>query len=282
MFAILRWSVVAALIGIVVCVARDTGPPTDSFASALANALPGDPDAQAALRRRYGDNPACLFAIQKGMPGEFPSILRQAAQADRERKPAPLPDLAEMALDPTLSSEQREAFLHAHASVLEQFAGHPEAEAAYLDELKRVRVGAGGFADVRDDPVGVLVFGAVTDPGLRRYYLDQRDWLAEVLPELVTDDDNVTEPSESLSKTLADIGITAISYKEVVVHLELGSSGAALVLEHGPLLKACRGMGLPLDESLEAIFANPAFTENRPPDAVAADFRQVREHVPAV
>lgn len=88
-----------------------------------------------------------------------------------------------------LTGTARDEYIQAHATVVEQFNGQdPKAIQLYASALKAAKAKPDDYKPVHDDPVGILVYFHVFDPGLRSYYVENRDWLSEVLATMSCED----------------------------------------------------------------------------------------------
>jgi hypothetical protein len=97
--------------------------------------------------------------------------------------------LSEQALDPRLfsSPEGRDSFLQAHGTVSQFLDENVDARdelPAYLCLLGKATKDPKTWRAVKDDPVALLIRDDLKDPDLRDFYVEQRDWLAEVVVQL--------------------------------------------------------------------------------------------------
>lgn len=147
------------------------------------------------------DPRAFLVAIRAGEDGSGFGSIATLAGRNAENKPLPEVVLARIASDPSLcpSEEEREEFLTAHGTALQLLSRveSPDPIRQYLELLVRSSQDSRLWDVARGDPMAMYVWQNVESEELREFYVEQRQWLAEVIVQLIQDD----EPNESSEAT---------------------------------------------------------------------------------
>jgi hypothetical protein len=283
---------VAVLIAIVAWIVRapdwiasSTGPEheTERLIKKLAAEDPNAAKELTRLREKH-DVRALTASLKeaddrRGIPGL--QIL-----ADRTRATGRAPyevQLSEQALNPRLFSSQegRDSFLQAHGAVcqiLDKTDDTRKEMPAYLDRLDKAAKDPMSWRVVKDDPVALLIWDDLRDPELREFYIQERDWLAEIVVQLTPIAvDSTDEGGRNGGKPgPAEVIALARRYhpllKEAVVELDkryhslsketmedqdTGPTVFQLFLSFGEVVRsAVNTHGLPMNEVLEILYAN--------------------------
>jgi hypothetical protein len=161
---------------------RGTDPPGEQVRRMIEQVGRHDPAAAAELARLRNRHDAralaaALTAAERG--GSLAGVRRMADQGrDSGRAPYRV-RLAEYAIDPRLFTrpKDRDAFLLAHGTTCQVLDGDGGGLTHYMGLLDRASADAETWRAVRDDSVALLLWDDLSDPTLRRFYLDERDWL---------------------------------------------------------------------------------------------------------
>lgn len=257
-----------------------------------------EPSAAAALDRlRERHDARALAAVfdQVDHRGNLSGLRQLAEQAPGARYQLPL---AELALDPQLfiSSEDRESFLVAHGSacqILDRL-GESTKIPNYLARLRRASADRERWQAVKNDAMALLLWDKQPDSSLRAFYLQEEDWLAEILVQLAPLNATADEESNGDDLQVARavrLTETARRYhplpRQAVVDLGLGTIGFQLFLAYGEVINAAVVKhGLALDEVLEVIYANSETLDRKLRDSAAVDLAAklalVRQNKPSV
>ena len=141
----------------------------------------------------------------------------------------------------------------------------------HVARIRRAMADPAYWAEVKDDPLAILILDEVQDPAIRRIYLRERIWLAEVITSFRLSD--VNKPLEGEGGLLGDnpgrmpdgkgwaelinvAGKYAPMPEQLVTKEELGAAGYGIFLSHGDLVKELVGRNIPLREVAEVVFAN--------------------------
>jgi hypothetical protein len=200
--------------------------------------------------------------------------------------------LSSLAADPRrlTSLDEREAFLWAHGSAMQVLATTLDATALddYLQRVERASRDPETWRLAKSDALAMLVWEQVTEADLRRYYEEERDWLAEVLVQLAA---MVEGDAADQGRIVAD-GLRVAHrfrpyFKEAIVQHNLDATVFFLFADQGEVIaKAVGAGGLPLNEVLEVMFANADYVieqrQAKSVEGLAARFVEIRNHKPSV
>jgi hypothetical protein len=232
--------------------------------------------------------------------GEVPSLVR----------------LCSLGADPNgfSSAEKQKDFLDAHLTFLEilERAGASILSDSYVDKLAAAKQDPALWPYVVDDALAVLVFDKVTDPDLRAYYVKERanEWIIDSLMETLA---AIAMPGEEVEdsplgqEANADADLEAVIATQIHDFLRMArsyeptfaqamqnpNSSPPLVFQlfeqFGDIIHACvKQRSLPLDETLEIVFANQDYFPNRKsaekktPEDIAARMALIRNGKPNV
>ncbi len=251
-----------------------------------------NPEADAFFARLDRDRDASALGASiraaEDQYGEDSALRAFADQFDRRGDPASF-RLLRLASDIDLASSEtdREAILHAHGMTVQNLMADESGFAAddYLTQLEQAADDRTLWPVVRDDPIGLLLhpYLSAGDGEAWQFYRDERDWLAEVLataaPAPVEEGGALVE-SAGGGSFLAGLVRVAQTYhplvKTAVVEHEFGLAAFPLFEAYGEFVKEAHRLGVPVDETLEIIFANQDQFEL--PVGATARARAVREH----
>ena len=141
----------------------------------------------------------------------------------------------------------------------------------HVARIRRAMAEPAYWAEVKDDPLAILVLDEVPDQGTRRTYLKERGWLGEVIAFFRLADPN--KPLEGNGGLLGDnpgrvpdgrgwseLIEAAAKYapmpEELVTKEKLGAAGYGIFLSHGDLIRDLVGRNIPLREVAEVVFAS--------------------------
>lgn len=155
-----------------------------------------------------------------------------------------------------LNDDERSGFLVGYESLTGGLALMPDkAENEYLDLLEQLQ-GTADWNVVKDDPSSLVIrsFLAEKHPDLWSFYCSNREWLRVPLADIEASGDATAK------MVLIRVIQAAKDYhplvEESVRSLRFQVFGLLLFEEYGPLLKGLRDNQIPLDQALEAVFAN--------------------------
>ena len=187
----------------------------------------------------------------------------------------------------TYDSDRLRNFFAVHEAAIrtEGAIGDSQIAGDYLDRLDSSAKAPGEWTTVEGDPAALAILPVLkSDPKLLSFYQRNREWLPAVLLQF----DTLPEDGTSRLDAVRQILQTALKYdplpRQAVEENHLGSIGFGLFLSHGRLIQEAVKEGLPLDETLEIIYANPdhvaSAAEGTSPSQqkiteVAADLAQV-------
>ncbi|HUE14915.1 MAG TPA: hypothetical protein VMR25_12170, partial [Planctomycetaceae bacterium] len=200
---------------------------------------------------------------EKGLAG-----VKELADTSANNKTLCNLEIASLATDANLlpTAQDREAFITSHATTVRLLNDDPAGEAVpeYVEYLKDAAKDPQTWRAVRDDPVAVLVWREVSDPALRDFYLQNRDWLAEILCQFTVDPN---KPSDGITGLVGIAKRFPRLVKQAVGHdpgdLDLGVLAFQLFLTFGDTIDQCvTKLHLPLQEVLEVLFANGGTTRD--------------------
>lgn len=256
---------------------------------ALVRDVLSSPDAEGYARRKIEElrrvDPAAAGALEKIREKRALAAALKASEknglsglADLARRTTPARaafeiELARLAENRDLCKDapERESFLTAHATPCLVLSDGSSAEALnhYLESLRRAAGDPALWEAVRDDPVALVLHPHLRErPDLWKFYVEERDWLAELLAQVDRDDlgERTEDPTPEAferekGKVLADLVELARDHHDLLrraaVDLELGPYAVGLFLAYGPIIhRAVRDRGLDLAETLAVLYAN--------------------------
>lgn len=228
---------------------------------------------------------ALLFQEKVGKDKGVADLANQLGQE------SPLVKLLDLAMDKSdfPDEESRNAFLLAHGAILavggdkEILTDRAQAQSAVRQHMQRIERArkSPDWPKLKDDAVSVWILDGVKNQELRSYYLDNREWLGEVLAEFRSKDSKGEPGSpgpgdwEELIAVarkyhpLSREAVTGNRSGEIGIEGERdrgGSEGLAMFLDHGEVIKGCAEKGLPVLETVAILFANPGWKENKSAD----------------
>jgi len=239
-----------------------------------------DPETAATLQKLREQSTAEAFntaLLASKNINEGPASLREIARAARaaNNQQSWFIDLAKL-VQTIDNPEEREAFLSSYGALCLTLAelGEPDSINEFLAQVQAIRENdKAAWKVVKDDPVAVMIWLGTEDEALRKFYVNERDWLAPVLADLpivkVDDDNDPTESAfaETHAAGLVELLEIARDFSpltgQAVDKLELGTPGFLLFVEHGSLIKELvTNRGFNLEETLDVVYFNqPLLTE---------------------
>ncbi|HMN96382.1 MAG TPA: hypothetical protein PKC43_12350 [Phycisphaerales bacterium] len=173
--------------------------------------------------------------------------------------------LAQLAVDARLvgDHDRLRRMLEAQGAAIELLRrgdGGLATVASYIDVLEIASRDGGAWPVVVDDPLALAVWSAVgDDPALWGFYAENRELLSELVVGLV-DLDGSAPPAELRTLLAADLAIARAHWtivEPVLRNERLGAPAFAVLRRFGEVVRvAVDRHGLPLDETIEVIFAN--------------------------
>lgn len=276
--------------------------------------------AQSLRELQANTDPRALFvAIRAGEEGSAFGTVATLAEQNAKKRPMPGLELARIASNPALcrDRDQREVFLTSHGAALQLLAqvASDEPLREYITLLNKSAKDTAFWEIARGDPMTMYVWEYVSSPELRQFYLEEREWLAEVVALLIQDEaskrgEGGTEEiplAASASYSIKETVEIAKRYypltKEAVLEGAKSSDGEAdevanaEVTEFGVLAfsffykfgeaieRSVRGTeefdGIPLAEVLDVLFADLdaalEIQEEKGPQGLAAMLLKLRE-----
>lgn len=245
------------------CARYEKDPASQWIDDLVARVRKEDPaTAERISQVRHGQRPIALAtALRAADERANLSGLREFVRQSAGGAAPPQLVLTSLATDPGQFGQtgDRSDFINAHATAIQVFqdSGDNEAATDYARLLTQAGADHSAWLAVRDDPVALVVFNQVKVQSLRDVYSREKDWLRELIPQLIGRP--VDQGNDALH--LASILQTAKEFaplpRRAVLEFDLGAAGFVLFLEYGELIRsAVDDFKLPLDETLEIIFAN--------------------------
>jgi hypothetical protein len=187
------------------------------------------------------------------------SALRVFAEGFKGGNEPPYFRLLRLATDVGMapSEADREAIVYSHGTTLQHLLLEKDGRGAddYLDQLEAASVDPEIWAIVRDDPVALLMWPYLEqDDVLWQFYVEQRDWLGEVLASAA--------PADRIDAGAFFVDLVRVTQeyhpmvKQAVVVNEFGVVAVPLFSAYGDVLKETTRLGVPVNEALEIVFAN--------------------------
>ncbi len=199
--------------------------------------------------------------------------------------------LASLAVDPNLlpTKASRDEFLWAHASavqVLDQDSNGAAAD-AYLNRLEQSAQSPESWRIAKANPMAMLVVECVTATDLREYYEQDQVWLDPVIVGVAARADMSDSEKKALVSDVVRVAYDNRPYfKQAVTEQKLDAGAFFLFAQFGPVIRLMAGSGnVPLNETLDVIFANSDFLQRFKADApekLAARLLKIRVQKPAV
>jgi hypothetical protein len=217
-------------------------------------------------------------------------------QASSGRTPAEI-RLASLAVDPNLlpNAAGRDEFLWAHASALQLLDDDATGKASgtYMDHLEQAARTPDSWRTAKANSMAMLVFESVSTPGLREYYEQEQEWLDAVVVEVTARADMDDAEKKALVSDVVKVAYDNRPYfKQAVTEQKLDAGAFFLFAQYGDVIGHIAGAGgVPLDETLEVVFANSDYLERFKTDKLdregrarelAARLVYIRSHKPAV
>jgi hypothetical protein len=218
--------------------------------------------------------------------------------ADRARATGRAPyevQLSEQALNPRLfsSRESRDSFLQAHGAVcqiLDETYDTRKDLPDYLDRLDKAAEEPTRWRVVKDDPVALMIWDDLRDSELREFYIQERDWLAEIVVQLAPAARDSTDEGQHAGRKPGPAELIALArryhplLKKAIADPDVGPTVFQLFLSFGEVVRsAVNKHGLALDEVLEILYTNgDALSQNRNDEELAARLALLRQRKPSV
>lgn len=268
--------------------ARSKGP-TEAWADeAVAEYRAKDPQIALLIEssRREVRQLAILRAIDQAEGGGGGG-LKRVAEGKRGAAKVGFGLVADLALDPRLpkTPEQRRGMVDAYGGyfALLRESGDEEMLEKASSKLSEAAASPELWEIVREDPAGLSVMEAVEDPALRKFYAAERDWLAEVIVQLVPrargkegSEEEPADPAE-VRAVIRQAVEAAHRYRpyprQACAELDLGAIAFTLFMGadregpskegFGPVIVAAAGQGVPLDQLLDVLASNAPYLLDR-------------------